>query len=278
MTGVQTCALPISEIDVLGNGLLIAPADATPGAVDGTDFGMAAIAGGSTSRTYTIRNPGTDPLTVSFVGVTGSGFSVTTQPTGTVPAFGATTLVVTFAPSVAGSVTGTVSFTTNDADEGTFTFAISGLGLSPLESWRLTYFGSIANSGDGADLADPDRDGSVNLAEYGLSLDPKVPTGGGGAMTRINNSGYLEIQFVRNIERTDLTYTVQASANLVTWTPIASISGGGVAVVSGAHSLAETGAGTTRTVTVEDSQTTSSGSPRFLRIKLERTSASSVVM
>ena len=258
------------EVEVLGNGLVIPSTDTTPVAVDGTDFGMSAIAGGSTSRTFTIRNPGADPLTVSFVGVTGSGFSVAAQPSGSVPASGATTFVVTFAPSVTGLATGTVSFTTNDTDEGTYTVAISGLALSPVENWRLTYFGSIANSGDGADLADPDHDGLVNLVEYGLSLDPKVPTGGSGALGRINNGGYLEIQFTRNLERTDLTYSVQASSNLVTWTPIASISGGGVAVVSGAHSVAETGAGATRTVTVEDSQATASGSPRFLRIKLER--------
>ena len=258
------------EIEVLGNGLVSPLADTTPGAVDGTDFGMAAIAGGSMSQTFTIRNSGPDPLVVSFAGISGSGFSVTTPPSGSVPGSSFTTFVITFAPSVAGPATGTVSFTTNDPDEGTYTFAVSGLGLSPIESWRLTHFSSIANSGAGADLADPDGDGLVNLAEYGFALDPKAPSTGVGATVRVNNGGYLEIQFTRNTERTDLSYTVQVSSDLVTWTPIAISSGGGATVVAGAHSVTETGAGSGRTVTVEDSQTTTSGSPRFLRVKMQR--------
>lgn len=68
----------------------------------------------------------------------------------------------------------------------------------------------------------------------------------------------------------DLTYTVQVSSDLVTWTPIASSSGGGATVVLGAHSVTETGAGPGRTVTVEDSQPTNAGSRRFLRVTMQR--------
>ena len=258
-----------AEVEVLGNGLLIPSGDTTAMVVDGTDFGMVAIAGGSIARTFTVRNSGSDPLTLGAVGVVGSGFSVTIQPSANVPASGVTMFVITFAPTVAGAATGTVTFTTNDANEGTYTFTTTGLALSPIESWRLTHFGAITNTGNGADLADPDGDGLRNLVEYGFSLDPSAPSAD-GAIGGVNVGGYLQIQFTRNTGRTDLTYTVEASSDLVTWTPIASSTTGSATVAAGAHSVAETGAGAIKTVTVDDSQTAASGSPRFLRVKIVR--------
>ena len=44
--------------------------------------------------------------------------------------------------------------------------------LTAQENWRQTYFGSTANSGNGADSADPDGDGFANLFEYVAGLDP----------------------------------------------------------------------------------------------------------
>ena len=167
-------------------------------------------------------------------------------------------------------MTGTVSFTTNDADEGGYNFAVNGLALSPVESWRLAHFAAIANAGDGADIADPDSDGLRNILEYAFTLDPKVASLAGISTVRVNGGGYLEIQFTRNTANTDLTYTVQASANLVTWTDIASSTAGAVTAGSGAHSVIESGAGAIKTVTVEDSQPVSAGNVRFLRVKVLR--------
>ena len=258
------------EVETLGNGLGIASGDTSPAVIDGTDLGMAAIAGGSVARTFTIRNSGSDPLTLSAAGVTGSGFSVTTPPAASVAALGSTTLVVTFAPTVAGAANGTVTFTTNDTTEGSYAFAVSGLALSPAESWRLSHFGGIANTGNAADTADPDGDGLRNTLEYAFSLDPQLPNLAGIPTARVNMSGYLEIQFTRNTGNTDLTYTVQASSNLVTWTPIASSAAGAATAASGAHSVSESGGGTIKTVTVEDSQPMSAGNARFLRVSVTR--------
>ncbi len=259
-----------AEIEVLGNGLMIPTNDTTTTVVDGTDFGMVAIAGGPVTHAFTIRNSGGDSLIVSSVGITGSRFSVATQPAATVLASGLTTFAITFAPTTVGPAVGTVTFTTNDADEATYTFTIAGVALTPIENWRLTHFGNIANSGSGADLADADFDGLQNLAEYGLSLDPKTPTAGSGTVVRVNGSGYLEIEFTRNTDRTDLTYSVEASSNLVNWTTIASSTAGGATVASSAHGITEIGAGAIKTVRVEDSQAAASGNARFLRLKMAR--------
>ena len=260
------------EIVVMGNGLSVASGDATPSLTDRTDFGRAGIGGGFVSRTFVIHNTGSDPLAVGSVSVAGSGFSISTQPSSPVPAASSSTFVVTFAPSLAGNAAGTVSFTTNDADETNYSFAVAGLGLSPVESWRLENFGTILDAGNAADLSDPDRDGLRNLMEYALSLNPNVPNGAGAVSVRANPNGYLEIQFSRSAAHSDIGYIVQASSNFVTWTPIATSTGGAATVASGAHSAAESGNGTIKLVTVEDSQAMSVSSPRFLRLKIVRNS------
>ena len=44
--------------------------------------------------------------------------------------------------------------------------------LTPLESWRQTWFGSSSNTGNGADTYDYDYDGLVNLIKWGCNLNP----------------------------------------------------------------------------------------------------------
>jgi autotransporter-associated beta strand protein len=73
---------------------------------------------------------------------------------------------------------------TNLAPGYTGTFSIAGgnqlqfqiSSLTPLESWRLAHFGTTADSGNAANLANPDGDADVNLFEFARDGDP---TGGG---------------------------------------------------------------------------------------------------
>ncbi|MBK8092253.1 MAG: hypothetical protein IPK32_09850 [Verrucomicrobiaceae bacterium] len=53
----------------------------------------------------------------------------------------------------------------------TFTYVLP---MTPQESWRQTYFGSIANSGNGADAFDFDGDGFTNAAEYAADTNPTL--------------------------------------------------------------------------------------------------------
>ena len=84
-----------------------------------------------------------------------------------------------FSDSLAGS-TRYVSFTYANKVSGNLQLdgvTISAApNLTPLQSWRETYFGSSANSGLGADMMDSDFDGLPNLVEYAFGLNPGVAT------------------------------------------------------------------------------------------------------
>ena len=124
--------------------------------------------------------------------------------------------------------------------------------LTAIESWRVTHFGTASATGDGADTADPDADGSANLLEYALGTAPKVP---GPAAYQIQaSSGVLQLSFTR-VADPSLTYTVQGSADLATWTDLWSSTG------------AQNTAGP---VTVSDPAALSSFARRFLRLRVSQ--------
>lgn len=103
-------------------------------------------------------------------------------------------------------------------------FSFSGVAsasLTALESWRQVNFGSSVNAGNGADSADPDSDGLVNLLEYALGTDPNVPSATPLVVGTVATSGssYLTLTFSR--ARSDMTYIVEGSSDLSTWSVIA---------------------------------------------------------
>lgn len=122
------------------------------------------------------------------------------------------------------------------------------------EFWRLCYFGTTANTGSAADLADPDSDGIPNLMEYALYLDPTRSQTTGLPVVTMSN-GHLMMSFCRR--RTELTYVVQASDDLKSWTTIATNPG-----VPGG------------TVVASDSNTTSPN--RFLRLQVTSPASNAV--
>lgn len=93
--------------------------------------------------------------------------------------------------------------------------------LSIREDWRLAKFGSTANAGDGADDADPDRDGLKNLIEYAFGLDPKAADAGKMPQAYIRK-GYIKIEFTQPPGINDVTYGAEWSLtlNAGSWTAI----------------------------------------------------------
>ena len=161
---------------------------------------------------------------------------------------------------------------------------------------RATWAASATNGGDpdGASIAalglyadwaanfgvtgpafDGDRDGIAALVEFGLGMNPASVEGGDGAAGAPQpamNAGRMQLVFYApaNASATqlhgmpELTYTVLASGDLVTWSIIATKTfptawSGSATVTVGAA------AGGFTPVTVED---TAGGAPRFLRLQV----------
>ncbi|MEO0055805.1 MAG: hypothetical protein RLZZ50_1752, partial [Verrucomicrobiota bacterium] len=96
--------------------------------------------------------------------------------------------------------------------ESTATLTIASP-LSALESWRQQYFSSADNSGNGADQADFDSDGIVNLMEYALGSDPTVANSSLVSVGREGN--FLTLTYSRRSPADPaITYTVQGSSDL----------------------------------------------------------------
>lgn len=137
-TASETLADPPSpEIAISGNGIEITDGDATPRIKDHTYFGSVDATSDTKTRTFTISNSGDAALSLSgspkvaVSGTNSSDFSVTTQPSSSsISASSSLTFVVEFDPSAEGVREATLTITNNDGDEGTYDFAISGLGSS----------------------------------------------------------------------------------------------------------------------------------------------------
>jgi chondroitin AC lyase len=88
-----------------------------------------------------------------------------------------------------------------------------------LEGWRVSQGLAQNGTGTAANTADPDGDGLVNLLEYALDLDP-LAASATNMSTALNANGKLSLTFFRARPASELTYTVQASSDLVTWTDL----------------------------------------------------------
>lgn len=129
--GITTLA-PTPEINLQGNSTTIVNGDATPTTADHTDFGSIGW-GNNQTRTFTIQNTGTAPLSLTGtprVALTGSSaFSVSTQPSAsTIGSSSSLTFVITYTASAAGLQTANVSIANDDSDENPYTFAIQATG------------------------------------------------------------------------------------------------------------------------------------------------------
>ena len=134
--------------------------------VDDLQTGSAAVALSATSSNVALVPNGS-------VVLGGSGTSRTISITPLVGQTGITTITLNASDSWLASTT-------------SFTVTV----LTDMESWRQYYFGTTANRGDAANLADIDADGFENVLEYSLGLNPLLPDAG-SAPAAVNEGGYL---------------------------------------------------------------------------------------
>ncbi|MGA2137605.1 MAG: DNA/RNA non-specific endonuclease [Verrucomicrobiia bacterium] len=168
-------------------------------------------------------------------------------------------------------ITVTVSVATNAAASLTNTAAVSGGGdvnaanntandptaiiaLTPIQSWRLQYFGTTNNTAAAADTANPMGDGVANLLKYALGMDPLVPAT--SPVVVDISTGFLRLTVPRNPSATDVTFSVEVTDDLTasSWTTA------GTTVDVNTATLLQ----------VHDNTPVSSATSRFIRLHVSR--------
>ncbi len=90
------------------------------------------FAGVTATNTFTLQNLGSQPLTVSGTLATGTAYDFPSGSSVTVPGFDQATFSVRHTPQATGSENDTLTFTTNDPSQPTFTLALTAGGAAPL--------------------------------------------------------------------------------------------------------------------------------------------------
>lgn len=163
----NTTVVSTPEIDVQGNGISIGSGSTSSSTIDGTDFGTLVQGGIAASQTFTISNVGTAPLTLGTLSLTGASDFLISQPTSSlIEAGSSVTFTVSFTPATEGPQTATVSVPSDDADEATYTFDVSGSVAAASEpEIGVTGQGNAIRAGDGSPSFDDGTDfGSQDTA------------------------------------------------------------------------------------------------------------------
>ncbi len=146
-----TVEAPAPEVTVLGDDIVIADGDATPGTEDGTDFGSVAQEGAVVSHMFTVRNDGSEVLTLGAVTVP-TGYTLTEDLVSSLDPGASDTFTVQLDTATPGIKSGEITFSNDDADENPFHFAITGRVLALPE---ITVLGNGISIADGDTTPDP---------------------------------------------------------------------------------------------------------------------------
>lgn len=130
----QVTLLPIApEIEILGrNSIGITNGATTTSTNNGTDFSAVFLTDATSDCMFTVRNWGVTNLEISSVAIGGThsgDFQVVAYPN-FVAANAFSNLILRFDPVAVGGRTAVVTIANNDADEGSYSFAVSGTGIA----------------------------------------------------------------------------------------------------------------------------------------------------
>ena len=137
-----------------------------------------------------------------------------------------------------------------------------------ISGWRYTYFGSEANTGNGANSATPAGDGISNLIKYATGLPPWTPATqapGTPQIQQVGGTAYLTLTFQRSLAASDMAYSVEATSDLAgaDWTTIDPL------LPANQVSVADnTPSAGIQTITVKDIQPLSASAKRFMRLRV----------
>jgi autotransporter-associated beta strand protein len=102
-------------------------------------------------------------------------------------------------------------------------YAVLAVSQTPAEAWLAQYGLPTDGTGEGADNADPDGDGVVNLVERALLLDPRVAEAGGWPVASGPEGDAFVVTYRVARHQNDLSVTAESSPRLGTdaeWTPL----------------------------------------------------------
>jgi len=260
---------PVPEIAIFGAGVEITDGDSSPNAVDGTAFGAVATTGTAT-RTFTIKNLGSANLVltnnVTIGGANPGDFFVQTPPTSPIAPGGQTTFSITFDPSGPGLRTATVNVASNDANEATYDFAISGSVLTPRNIPLADDFSDGLRGAEWGWEYASTPEGRIDVVNGQLRMDDSVSGGlysRNEAILHVNLTGKPNVRLVLdhdNIGDEDHSYngasfTGSVDADLIAisvdglhWVKLTDLSGdfvGGSFALESALQAAEQAAGST---------------------------------
>jgi hypothetical protein len=143
------------------------------------------VVGSNSQQTITLTNSGATTITINQVSSTGAGFSTSGITSGQTIAVGAqTSFTATFAPTVAGSASGTIAIST-DASNPTLSIALSGTGLQASVSASPTSiaFGSVVVGNSNSDVITLKNSGNATSTFSQISV-----SGSGFSVSGISTS------------------------------------------------------------------------------------------
>lgn len=220
---------PAPRINLLGNNSQIPNGSFSPAPSNHTAFGNVPVFGGSTTRTFTIVNSGTQALQVTghprivLGGLHAADFNVIVQPDASVaPLGGSTSFQVTFDPTAAGLRSATISIATDAENDNPYVFGIEGTGMSIAEVWA-------AANGVPSNLSVLGADGQANLLHFAFGTNPasssrpivefqgNVITPGSIRTQVLGSQVFAELVRRKDYLNAGLAYTLRFSADLVNW-------------------------------------------------------------
>lgn len=140
---------------------------------------------------------------------------------------------------------------------------------TPYAAWQSEYFtaAELNNPSISGPNAAPAGDGITNLMKYALGLSPKASGTAGMPTVSATTTGgknYLTLTYLQALTATDITYTVEISPDLVSWS-----SGANSTVVVSTSSNPD---GKTRTVVMRDLTAQTGAARRFMRLAVSQPS------
>jgi choice-of-anchor B domain-containing protein len=129
---INTALFANPEINIIGNSSNIPDGTTATSATNSTDFGSVIMTANATNN-FVIQNTGLGSLNVSAITITGadaSQFSIVGPVSPfTITPSGAQILNVKFTPTSAGTKTAMINIASNDYNEASYDFVVSGLGV-----------------------------------------------------------------------------------------------------------------------------------------------------